>query len=148
MYPSSAYLNSKFCCLVAKSCLTLCDPVDCSSPGSSVHGISRARTLEWVAISSFRGSSRPRDQTCLSCTAGGFLPLSHQGSPWFQILKLIKKIPCMWILNKWLEANIRKYQQLSILGDGAIGVCYIFLSIFITFKFLKSRKKLKFNNDV
>ena len=54
----------------------------------------------------------------------------------------------MRILNKWLEANIRKYQQLSILGDGAIGVCYIFLSIFIAFKFLKNRKKLKFNNDV
>ena len=38
-------------CLVAKSCLTLCDPIDCSPPGSSVHGISQARILEWVAIS-------------------------------------------------------------------------------------------------
>ena len=39
------------CCLVAKSCLTLCDPVDCSPPGSFVHGILQARLLEWVAIS-------------------------------------------------------------------------------------------------
>ena len=39
-------------CLVAKLRPTLCDPVDCSPPGSSVHGISQARTLEWVAISS------------------------------------------------------------------------------------------------
>ena len=39
------------CYLVARSCLTLCDPVDCSLPGSSVHGISQARILEWVAIS-------------------------------------------------------------------------------------------------
>ena len=48
---------------VAQSCLTLCDPVDCSPPGSSVHGIFQARILEWVAISFSRGSSQPRDQT-------------------------------------------------------------------------------------
>ena len=47
------------CCLVAKSCLTLCDPMDCSPPGSSIHGILQARVLEWVAISFSRGSSRP-----------------------------------------------------------------------------------------
>ena len=44
-------------CLVAKLCPTLCDPTDCSPPGSSVHGILQARTLEWVAISFSRGSS-------------------------------------------------------------------------------------------
>ena len=42
-----------------QSCLTLCDPVDCSPPGSSVHGILQARRLEWVAMSSSRGSSGP-----------------------------------------------------------------------------------------
>ena len=47
--------------LVAQSCLTLCDSGDCSPPGASVHGILQARTLEWVAIFSSRGSSRPRD---------------------------------------------------------------------------------------
>ena len=46
---------------VTQSCPTLCDPVDCSLPGSSVHGIRQARILEWVAMSSSRGSSRPRD---------------------------------------------------------------------------------------
>ena len=45
------------CCLVAKSCQTLCDPVDCSLPGSSVHEIPQIRTLEWVAISFSTGSS-------------------------------------------------------------------------------------------
>ena len=40
-----------------QSCLTLCDPMDCSPPGSSVHGILQARILEWVAMPSFRGSS-------------------------------------------------------------------------------------------
>ena len=55
---------------VAQSCPTLCDPVDCSPPGSSVHGILQARILEWVAISFSRGSSRPRDQTRVSRIAG------------------------------------------------------------------------------
>ena len=48
---------------VTQSCLTLCDPMDCSLSGSSVHGIFQARVLEWVAISFFRGSSQPRDRT-------------------------------------------------------------------------------------
>ena len=51
------------------SCLTLCDAMDCSPPGSSNHGIFLGRILEWVAISSFRGSSWPRDQTCVSCVS-------------------------------------------------------------------------------
>ena len=55
---------------VAQSCPTLCDPVDCSPPGSSAHGILQARVLEWVAISFSRGSSRPRDQTQVSHIAG------------------------------------------------------------------------------
>ena len=51
---------------VAQSCLTLCDPVECSPSGSSVHGILQARILEWVAISYSRGSSHPRDRTQVS----------------------------------------------------------------------------------
>ena len=51
-------------------CLSLCDPTDCSPPGSSVHGILQARILEWVAISIFKGSSRPRDWTQVFCIAG------------------------------------------------------------------------------
>ena len=58
--------------LVAQSCLTLCDPMDCSPPGSSVHEIFQARILEWVAISFSRGSSQPRDLTWVSCTAYRF----------------------------------------------------------------------------
>ena len=53
--------------LVAKSCLTLCNPMNCSPLGSSVHWISQARILEWVAISSSRGPSHPRDGTRVSC---------------------------------------------------------------------------------
>ena len=56
-------------------CLTLCDPMDCSLPGSSVHGILQARILEWVAISLSRGSSQPRDWTQISHTAGRFFTI-------------------------------------------------------------------------
>ena len=51
---------------------TLCDPMDCNLPGSSVHGIFQARILEWVAILFSRGSSPPRDWTWISCIAGRF----------------------------------------------------------------------------
>ena len=54
-------LNAVFS--VAQSCPTLCDPMDCSPPGSSVHGILQARKLEWVAVPSSQGSSWPSDQT-------------------------------------------------------------------------------------
>ena len=55
---------------VAQSCLTLCDPMDCSLPGSSIHEILQARILECIAISLSRGSSQPRDLTQVSHTAG------------------------------------------------------------------------------
>ena len=61
------------CYLVTKSRPTLYDPMDCSQPGSSIHGILQARILEWVAISFSRGSSRPRDRTLVSCIAGRIL---------------------------------------------------------------------------
>ena len=56
--------------LVSQSCLTLCDPMACNLPGSSVSGILQARILEWVAICFSRGSSPPRDRTQVSCVAG------------------------------------------------------------------------------
>ena len=55
-------------CSVTQSCLFLCDPTNYSSPASSVHGPFQVRILEWIAISSSRGSSQPRDQTWVSCT--------------------------------------------------------------------------------
>ena len=65
------YVTSMCCVLVAQSCLTLWDPVYCSPPGSSVHGILQARILEWVVMPSSGGSAQPRDQTQVSCIAGG-----------------------------------------------------------------------------
>ena len=76
-------------CLVAQSCPALCDPVDCSPPGSSVHGILQARILESVAVSSSRGSSWPRDRTWVSCIAGGFFTSAGMPFP-----------PHYWVIHK------------------------------------------------
>ena len=65
--PPSLILNLKVKVLVAQLCPTLCGPMDCSPPGFSVHGISQARLLEWVVISSSGVSSQSRDQTPISC---------------------------------------------------------------------------------
>ena len=69
-YPTSSVASiiqlKKKLCMHAQSCPTLCNPNDCSPPGSSVHGIFQARILEWVAIFYSRGSSWPRDQTRVS----------------------------------------------------------------------------------
>ena len=70
---------------VTQSCLTLCDPVDCSLPGSSVHGIFIARGLKWVAISFSSGSSQPRDQTQVSHIVADSLPSEPLG-----------KSSCVW----------------------------------------------------
>ena len=57
---------ARICANLLLLCLTLCNPMDCSWQGSSVHGILQARILKWIAMSSSRGSSRPRDPTCVS----------------------------------------------------------------------------------
>ena len=103
---------------VTQLCPTLCDPMNCSPPRSSVHGILQARILEWVAISHFRGSSQPREWTQVSCIAGRFsfcfscrqilYWLSHQGSPslkreppnFLQIVKAVHetaKVLALWL---------------------------------------------------
>ena len=64
--------NCVVLCLDAQLCPTLCDPMECSLPGSSVHGILQARTLEWVALPSSRWSSQPRDGTQVFYIAGRF----------------------------------------------------------------------------
>ena len=75
----SCLLRGCFCCLLTKSWLALYSPMDCSTPGSSVHGISQARILEWVAISFSRGSSPSTDRTHVSCIVGRML---HHWAIW------------------------------------------------------------------
>ena len=61
--------------LIAQSCQTICDPMDCNPPGSSVHGILQARILECVVIPFSRRSSGPRDQTWIFYIAGIFFTI-------------------------------------------------------------------------
>ena len=88
----SDYISKRYkfvqCRLITKSCPTLCDHLICSPPGFSVHGISQARILEWVVISSSRGSSQLRDRTCISCTAGRFFTTEPPGKPGFVSIKV------------------------------------------------------------
>ena len=81
IFTTACHLGSPFCfllCMRAKSlrlCPTLCNLVDCSSPGSSVHGILQVSILEWIAMPCSRGSSRPRARTVSQASpesAGGF----------------------------------------------------------------------------
>ena len=99
-------------CKHAKSlqtCPTLCDPVHCTPPGSSVHGILQAIILEWVAVPSFRGSSWPRDQTCISCIsciAGGFFTTGAS-----LMAQWVKNLPAMretWIQSLGWEDSLKK----------------------------------------
>ena len=84
-FPSQGKLVSLACCggvvSVAESRLTLCDPMNGSLPASSVHGISQARTLVWVAVFFSRGSSWPRDWTCVSCISKQILNTEPPGKP-------------------------------------------------------------------
>ena len=74
----------------------LCDPLDCSPPGSSVHGILQARILEWVSMPSLpsRASSPPRDRTCVSCVSPGGL-LTHWAT-WSKSQSQSKSPPVKW----------------------------------------------------
>ena len=97
-------------CLVAQSCLTLGDPVDYSPPGSSLHGILQARILEWVAMPSSRGSSRPRDQTQVSHIAGGIFTIWPPEKPrWISPApgKDNSLLFCVFILLKGEDSMLR-----------------------------------------
>ena len=91
LWNKQTFFLKKHALLFVCSLVPDCNPLDCSPPGCSVHGIFQTRILECVAVSFFRRSSQPRDQTCISCvfcTAGGFFTSVPPGKP----LKGITKI--------------------------------------------------------
>ena len=77
-----SWCSCKLCsaCVLTQSCLTLCNPLDCSSSGSSAHGILQAKILERVSISFFKGYSWPRGWTWVSCIAGSFFTTEPPGN--------------------------------------------------------------------
>ena len=80
-----------------QSCVTLCDSMDCSPPGSSVHGVFQVRILEWVDMSSCRRSSWLRDQTCVSCVSCTGRRILYHWATWEALIPT-------WNTTKWKEA--------------------------------------------
>ena len=106
-------------CSVAQSCLTLCYPMDCSPPGSSVHGISPARIPEWVSISFSRRSSWSRDRTWVSCIRRWVL---YHWATWeahiSQWNTLRKQFPHVLILLYFCISNFKLLEKLFLDWSG------------------------------
>ena len=113
-----------FCLLVTQLCLTLCDPMDCSLPGSSVHGILQARILEWLAIPFSKGSSRPRDRTWVLRIPGRFftivwatrealwcIKVFAERVEWFgRVFKIRNSKACLYtVANNQVERKIQQF---------------------------------------
>ena len=100
--------------LVAQSCPTLCDPIDCSTTGSSVHGILQARILEWAAMPFSRGSSQPRDQTQGSCLAGRFFTIwvSREAIYYMYIICVYQAHSIYNMFNIYDTYNIYEYTHI------------------------------------
>ena len=105
MVPQKMKLKSYLACMHAESlqsCLTLCSPMDCSPPGSSVHGILQARVLEWVVMPSSGGSSQPRDRTQV------FLHLLHWQESSLPLVPPEKPRVTIWYSNFIPRLNPRE----------------------------------------
>ena len=121
------YIILKVKVLVTQSCLTLCNHLDCSPPGSSVHGILKARILEWVAISFSRGSSRLRDRTQFYCFAGRFFSiwatreahmLSYRMLNQEKLILMFIAYICFWKVFytlEWIYFHIPYFHSLQLL---------------------------------
>ena len=95
---------------VTQSCPTLCNPMD-----YTVHRILLARILKWVAFPFSRGFAQPRDQTQVSCTAGAFFKLSHQGSP-----RILEQVACPFSSGSsqpGIEPGSPALQAVSLLAE-------------------------------
>ena len=123
--------KSVYHCEVFQSCLTLCDLIDCSLQGSSVHWIFQARVLEWIAIFFSRGPSQPRDRTQVSLIAGRCFiiwatrkavscpPATDDPDPnsSFQRVRTFNKIDCTMFLRRTFLSLRISWQEVS---EGAL----------------------------
>ena len=106
------FLQRTFSVLAAQSCLTLCNPTDCSPPGSSVHGILQARILEWAALPFSRDLPNPGTERRSPTLQVDSLPSEHQGSPETRIA--IRKSLCTKILwASWKASLLFLYRHNS-----------------------------------
>ena len=118
------------CVLVTQSCLTLRDPMGCSLPGSSVHGIFQARIVELLDISSSRGSSQPLDQTQVSCIAGGFLTVWVTRNAYISVYNFIPRKTGN-NLNTW---RLREYKDKPRTGKNYLQNAHLVGLLYKTYK--------------
>ena len=119
------------CVLVAQLCPTLCNPTNCTPPGSSVYGILQARILEWVAIPFSRGSSQPRDRTLVSRITGRFFTVWATGKSLPRLLSLIKRFRVYMVIAPWGQGLycsqfcIHSACHCACLGQNSINGCSV-----------------------
>ena len=108
---------------VAQLCPTLCDSMDCSLPGSSVHGISQARILERVAIHFSRGFFQPRDWTQVSCIAGKFFTIwtTREALNLEQVLKIMYTENCKTLMKE-IKDNMNRQRDIPCSWVGRINI--------------------------
>ena len=124
---------------IAQSCLTLCDPMDCSLPGSSIHGIFQARILGWAAISFSRRSSRPRGWTWVSRIVGRRIAIWATRF-WFKLAFFINPGIKEFLSSKRGKRDFKKIEKvylvkdISIIRDANLEKFFIFVfnMLFIT----------------
>ena len=119
----------------AQSCPAVCNPMDCRPPCSSVHGISQARILEWVAISFSRGSSQPRDQTHISCLSCRWI-LYHYATweaqrGYYGPIQKPKPFPGAWSQGRFLSPHPPCFWI----------ACLFFMSMLVNVKGKKTNQK-------
>ena len=113
-------------CLVAQLCLTLCDPMDCSLPGSSVHWILHAKIMEWVAMPSSRGFSSPRNRTQVSCTAARFFTSWTPREVPMLWIEADKSLRCYYVV--FLETTQSIFMAFTLILQLAGPITYFWLS--------------------
>ena len=101
-------INAKIVAELLSRTQLFCEPMDCSPPGSSVHGILQGTTLEWVAVPFSRGSSWPRDWTPVSCLVGGFFTPEPPGKP------------TEIVSHEWSHTWV---QQCDFVEEALVGLC-------------------------
>ena len=109
---------------VSQLCPALCNPMDCSLPGSSIHGIFQARVLEWGAISFSRGSSRPRDRTLLSyssCIGRWILYITWEAHPRDEGVLILPSEPFRTLPTQHFQTRTGGFLLLGEIGNSLLG---------------------------